>query len=78
MQTRNCSSYRIKNEDGKRIYYPNVEQKNFEKIPGSAMGYWMSDKLRVSFKNSNLEKKQVPKRVWQQRIMHVFCEFGLR
>ena len=51
-----------KNEDGKRIYYPNVEQKNFEKIPGSAMGYWMSDKLRVSFKNSNLEKEASPKK----------------
>lgn len=49
-------------EDGKRIYYPNVEQKNFEKIPGSAMGYWMSDKLRVSFKNSNLEKEASPKK----------------
>lgn len=30
------------NEDGNRIYYPNVEQKNFEKIPGSPIGYWVS------------------------------------
>ena len=25
-------------EDGNRIYYPNVEQKNFEKIPGKSIG----------------------------------------
>ena len=30
-------------EDGNRIYYPNVEQKNFEKIPGSPIGYWVSE-----------------------------------
>ena len=33
------------NEDGNRIYYPNVEQKNFEKIPGSPIGYWISDNM---------------------------------
>lgn len=32
-------------EDGNRIYYPNVEQKNFEKIPGCPIGYWVSKKL---------------------------------
>ena len=32
------------NEDGNRIYYPNVEQKNFEKIPGCPIGYWVSEK----------------------------------
>lgn len=26
------------NEDGNRIYYPNVEQKNFEKIPDVRLG----------------------------------------
>lgn len=31
------------NEDGNRIYYPNVEQKNFEKIPGWPIGYWVSE-----------------------------------
>ena len=33
------------NEDGNRICYPNVEQKNFEKIPGAPIGYWVSDKV---------------------------------
>ena len=32
------------NEDGNRIFYPNVEQKNFEKIPGCPIGYWVSEK----------------------------------
>ena len=50
------------NEDGNRIYYPNVEQMNFEKIPGCAMGYWMSEKLKVAFNNSNLEKEATPKK----------------
>lgn len=49
-------------EDGNRIYYPNVEQKNFEKIPECAMGYWMSEKLKVAFNNSNLEKEATPKK----------------
>jgi len=30
--------------DGKRIYYPDIQQANFEKIPGSPIGYWVSEK----------------------------------
>ncbi len=30
-------------EDGNRIYYPNVFQSNFEKIPGYNLGYWISE-----------------------------------
>lgn len=37
------------NEDGNRIYYPNVEQKNFEKIPGCPIGYWVSVSLLEAF-----------------------------
>ena len=37
------------NEDGNRIYYPNVEQKNFEKIPGAPIGYWVSPKIQARF-----------------------------
>ncbi len=40
------------NEDGNRIYYPNVEQKNFEKIPGSPIGYWVSEKIFAIFANN--------------------------
>lgn len=41
------------NEDGKHIYYANVEQKNFEKIPGAPIGYWVSPKIQEIF-TSNL------------------------
>lgn len=30
-----------RNEDGNHIYYPNVAQNNFEKIPGCPVGYWL-------------------------------------
>ena len=40
-------------ENGNRIYYPNVEQKNFEKIPGAPIGYWVSPKIQEIF-TSNL------------------------
>lgn len=41
------------NEDGNRIYYSNVQQKNFEKIPGCPIGYWVSPKIQEIF-TSNL------------------------
>ena len=37
------------------IIYPNVDQKNFEKIPGSPIGYWISDAWLNVFSNSNLK-----------------------
>lgn len=43
-------SHKNGNEDGKRIYYPNVEQKNFEKIPGSPIGYWLGHNWGTIFK----------------------------
>ena len=41
------------NEDGKHVYYPNVEQKKFEKIPGAPIGYWVSPQIQEIF-TSNL------------------------
>lgn len=47
-------SHKDGNEDGNRIYYPNVEQKNFEKIPGCPIGYWVSENVISMFdKNSS-------------------------
>ena len=37
-----------------KIYYPDVEQKNFEKIPGCPIGYWVSKKIVESFKHHEL------------------------
>lgn len=45
------------NEDGKHIYYPNVEQLNFEKIPGTLIGYWASEKLCRTFQNETVNDK---------------------
>ena len=41
------------NEDGNRILYSNVEQKDFEKIPGAPIGYWLSGKTLELIENSN-------------------------
>lgn len=40
------------NEDGNRIFYPNVEQKNFEKIPGGPIGYWLGNNWSNIFNES--------------------------
>lgn len=39
---------------GAKIYYPNIEQKNFEKIPGCPIGYWVSEKVIDTFVPDNL------------------------
>ena len=44
------------------INYPNVEQKNFEKIPGAPIGYWVSPKIQEIF-TSNLALSEVCKPV---------------
>ena len=49
------------NEDCNRVYYPNVEQKNFEKIPGKPIGYWVSEKMIEAFENKRLETFASPK-----------------
>ncbi len=51
------------NEDGNRIYYPNVEQKNFEKIPGSPIGYWASDNEIHSFESPDCMQTVSPARI---------------
>ena len=38
--------------DGNRIYYPNVSQHDFEKIPGCPIGYWVSEKIYSIFNHS--------------------------
>ena len=40
-------------EDGNRIYYPNVSQHDFEKIPGCPIGYWVSEILSYIFSSEN-------------------------
>lgn len=47
------------NEDGNRIYYPNVEQKNFEKIPESRIGYWISKNVVNKWQISLFDDSQI-------------------
>ncbi len=35
-----------------KVFYPNVEQKNFEKIPGSPIGYWISKRYLEIYQES--------------------------
>ena len=43
-----------KENDGNRIYYPNVSQHDFEKIPGCPIGYWVSEKMIETFENCSI------------------------
>lgn len=43
-------------EDGNRIYYPNVNQQNFEKIPGCPIGYWVSEKIERAFEVTEIKR----------------------
>lgn len=47
------------NEDGNRIYYSNVEQKNFEKIPEARIGYWISKNVTNKWQISLFDDSQI-------------------
>lgn len=50
VEGKNCSDKEcLFFKGGKDIFYPNVEQKNYEKIPGCTFGYWISNQLISSF-----------------------------
>lgn len=38
-------------ENGNKIYYSDISQQNFNKIPGSPIGYWVSSQMINNFKN---------------------------
>lgn len=44
-------------EDGNRIYYDNIPQSNFEKIPGVPLGYWVSELFISNFSCENMSNK---------------------
>ena len=54
-------AHRCNNEDGNRIYYPNVSQKNFEKIPGIRCCFWLSVTILNHFKNNKLKDIYSPR-----------------
>ena len=43
----------IKHTD--KVYYSNVEQENFEKIPGCPIGYWVNEEVVNLFKNKTID-----------------------
>lgn len=44
-----------------KIYYPNISQSNFEKIPGSPIGYWLSNAYIDSFKQKHIDQISEPR-----------------
>lgn len=67
MDGNNCSAKealflanRCDNVDGNRIYYPNVEQKNFEKISGCPIGYYISEKIVNTFSYDTVDMYSKP------------------
>lgn len=57
---KNCSdkeqmflSHIAGNPDGQKIYFPDVCQKDFEKIPGSPIGYWVNSSLVETFDSTS-------------------------
>ncbi|MGM9829454.1 MAG: Eco57I restriction-modification methylase domain-containing protein, partial [Muribaculaceae bacterium] len=45
----------VREHDGNRIYYPNVSQQDFEKIPGCPIGYWVSESFKKAFESINVD-----------------------
>ena len=44
-------------EKGQRLFFGNINQKNFLKIPGTPIGYWLSEKWMEIFNNQTLGDK---------------------
>lgn len=55
----------VYSENGAKIYYPNISQSNFEKIPGSAIGYWVSENFINIIKGKTLADLAHPRRTIQ-------------
>lgn len=49
------------NEKGERIYFENVKQNNFTRLPGSPIGYWLSNHWYDTFGKSKIENVVEPK-----------------
>ena len=49
-------------QDGNKIYYPNVSQSNFEKIPGCPIGYWVSNDVYRCFDSEVVSSVSKPKK----------------
>lgn len=52
-------------ENGQRLFYPNIAQENFEKIPGSPIAYWVSQTVLSIFENEPSLFSYAPTKVGQ-------------
>lgn len=50
------------NKDGLKLFYPNISQSNFSKIPGSPISYWVSEKIIAFFKEKKLGEYGIARR----------------
>ena len=69
----------IHNDNGAIIYYPNINQDNFKKIPGCPLGYWVSDRIIEAFSNeTSLEQIANPRKglvtLDDNRFIHFWFE----
>ncbi len=46
---------------GLKLFYPNIPQTNFSKIPGSPIAYWASGNVIDAFKNNNVSEVSNPR-----------------
>ena len=51
----------VYSEKGTKIYYPNVTQSNFNRIPGGRLSYWFTTPIILSFENKKLKDVSSPK-----------------
>ena len=51
----------IYSEKGSKIFYSNVDQRNFKKIPGCTIGYWLSDNMLDLFGLKPLKYYHIPR-----------------
>ena len=50
-------------EKGTKLYYPNVRQSEFKKVPGCPIGYWLSENVLSIFANSPKLSTHSPARI---------------
>lgn len=58
-----------------KIYYPNISQKNFEKIPGCPIGYWVSDDFIEIVQGETLADLAHPRRTIQCGNVEKYIRF---
>ena len=63
-------------ETGLQLYYPNVSQQDFKKIPGCPIGYWVSEKGLMSFSyGSTINEVATPRQGMATSDVNRFIKF---